>query len=103
MTYNLVITDPAETDMADIGFYIAQTLGSPIASHNLLDELDNQILSLEAMPKRYPLVSDSRLAGLGIRSVPVKNYLIFYTVDDNTHSVVIIRVLYNKRDWASLI
>ena len=103
MTYDLVITDPAESDMIDIGLYVAQTLGSPIASQNLLNELDNHILSLEVMPKRYPLVLNSRLARLGIRSIPVKNYLIFYTVDDDAQSVVIIRVLYGKRDWASLI
>ena len=103
MTYDLVITDPAETDLTDIGLYIAQTLGSPIAFQNLLDELDNQILSLEQMPKRFPLVLNRRLAGLGIRSVPVKNYLVFYIVDDDAQSVIIIRVLYGKRDCASLI
>ena len=103
MIYDLIISEPAEDDMTDIGMYITQTLHSPVAALNLLDEIDKQIISLEQMPKRYALVSDERLAKLGIRSIPVNNYLIFYTVDEYMQSVTIIRILYGKRDWANLL
>ena len=103
MIYHIDITEPAEVDMDEIGFYIARTLHAPESAEKLLDEIDRNILSLEQMPKRFALVSDERLASLGIRVIPVKNYLIFYFVDDNAITVTIARVLYNRRNWAQLL
>ena len=103
MTYKLKLAEPAEADLIDIGMYITHILHSPVAALNLIDEIDKHIVSLEQMPKRYALVSDERLAMQGVRAIPVKNYLIFYIVDDFMKSVTIIRVLYGKRDWVSLL
>jgi len=103
MSYQLTITAPAEIDMTEIGLYISEELHSPEAALDLLDEIDRQIISLEEMPKRYALVSDERLAGQGIRFIPVKNYLVFYYVDEEPEVVVITRVLYGKRDWVHLL
>jgi len=99
MSYQLVITEPAEIDMTKIGLYISKELHSPKAAIDLLDEIDQQILSLKEMPKRYTLVSDERLAHLGVRKIPIKNYLVFYAVDESTETVTIIRVMYGRRDW----
>jgi len=65
--------------------------------------LNKEMNSLDTMPKRFALVSDDRLAQMGIRSVPVKNYSIFYTVDEQENSVTIISVMYSKRNWANLL
>ena len=103
MIYHIEITELAEVDMYEIGLYIAQTLHSPESAEKLLDEIDCNILSLEQMPKRFALVSDKRLASFGIRIIPVKNYLIFYFVEDSVRTVTIVRVLYSKRDWVHLL
>ena len=50
MIYHIDITEPAEVDMYEIGFYIAQTLHAPESAEKLLDEIDGNILSLEQMP-----------------------------------------------------
>jgi len=103
MMYQVVISDVAEIDMIAIGLYIAEELYSPEAADNLLDEIDKQILSLEQMPKKFALVSDERLAQQGVRLIPVKNYLVFYFVDDFSRTVTITRILYGKRDWVHLL
>jgi len=103
MIYQLIISETAEIEMTEIGLYIANELHSPQAAINLLDEIDRQILNLEQMPKRFALVSDERLARLGIRLIPVKNYLIFYLVNEQARTVTIARVLYGKRNWVHLL
>ena len=36
--------------------------------------------------------------GRGLRWIPVGNYLVFYTVDEATKSVRVIRIMYGGRD-----
>jgi toxin ParE1/3/4 len=103
MIYRLINTKPAKNDIIEIGTYIANELHSTQAALDLLDEIDKKILSLNQMPKRYALVSDKRLAKLGIRKMPVDNYLVFYRVDEHKKTVTIVRVLYGSRDWVNLL
>ena len=103
MIYHVAITNAAEIDLDKIAMYISNELYAPEAALALLDEMDQHIVGLEQMPKKFPLVSDERLAQFNIRYVPVKNYIIFYTVDDYMREVTIIRILYSKRDWISIL
>jgi len=103
MIYQVIISEPAEIDMVAIGLYISEELHSPEAAENLLDEIDRQLLSLEQMPKRFALVSDEELASKGIRTIPVKNYLVFYFIDEYSKTVTITRVLYGRRNWVYLL
>jgi plasmid stabilization system protein ParE len=55
------------------------------------------------MPKKFALVLDDELAKRGYRSVSVKNYIIFYTINEKTETVNIISVMYNRREWTNLL
>jgi len=103
MIYQVIISEPAEIDMVAIGLYISEELHSPEAADNLLDEIEQQILSLEQMPKKFALVSDEGLASKGIRLIPVKNYLVFYFTDEQSKTVTITRVLYGRRNWVHML
>ena len=103
MTYNISISETAEMEMKSISDYISDVLHSPQSAYNLMREMQKQIRALNQMPKRYPLVFDERLAKMGIRSMPVKNYSIFYIVSEQENTVTIISVMYNRRDWANLL
>jgi len=103
MIYHVYTSTKAEREMRAIADYISFDLDSPQAAYNLMDEIQEQIDSLEHMPKKFAFVSDKQLAQMGVRSVPVKNYSIFYVVDDSATTVSVISVMYGKRDWANLI
>ena len=103
MEYRVIVTKPARTDIVSIGRYIAKELHAPESAAALVADIYNEAAGLKHMPKRHALVSDERLAHLGIRLIPIKNYLIFYTVDDALQTVNIVRVLYFRRDWANLL
>lgn len=101
--YGVDVSEPAKQDLLDIGRYISAQLNAPIASAQTVDLLDEGMHSLESNPKRHALVRDERLAAMGYRTLPVKNYLIFYKVNERARSVDIVRILYGRRDWASLL
>ena len=103
MTYQIRITERAQTDMMRAADHIAYVLKNPRAADALLDETAAEINSLATMPQRYALAGDRVLASWGIRFLRIKNYLVFYTVDETTCTVFIVRFLYGKSNWAAIL
>lgn len=103
MNYVLHITPTAERDMNHAADYIEFTLKNPQAADRLLDEAEEQIGSLSQFPRRHPLVEDKILASWGVHFIQVHNYLAFYAISEEANRVIVIRFLYAKRDWLSIL
>ncbi|MCL2508448.1 MAG: type II toxin-antitoxin system RelE/ParE family toxin [Oscillospiraceae bacterium] len=54
-------------------------------------------------PGRFALVSDAYLASKGYRKITVRNHLVFFVIREKEHTVTVIRVLYERRDWMTLL
>ncbi len=100
---HIEITEPAEKDLYEIGRYIATELLEPAIAKKVVGKIGDAILTLEALPLRNSLVSDERLSKIGIRKILIDNYIVFYVVSEEYKTVTIIRILYGRRDWVSLI
>jgi plasmid stabilization system protein ParE len=83
--------------------YISERLEAPKAADNLIDEAMKIMDYISETPFTRPLVNDAYLASLGIRSIKIKNYVLFYNVEEDKNRVNAIRFLYNKRDWISIL
>lgn len=103
ITYQIVITEPAENDLQFIINYISKELQNPFAAKNLLDKVVENINHLKILPGRFSLVNDIILANRGIRKLTVDNYIIFFIVSETNRYVTIIRILYGKRHWQHLL
>jgi len=103
MSYSINITDLAEEDILATVRYIANTLKNPVAANNLLDEIERHEKILEDTPNIYPFVNDVYLSDKGLKYVIIKNYLMFYTIDEDNKIVNIIRFLYKRRDWKNIL
>ena len=103
MKYSLCITDLAEEDILTSVRYISETLKNPIAANKLLDEIERYEKILEETPNIFPFVHDEYLAQKGIKFFTVKNFLLFYTVNEDTKNVNIIRFLHGRRDWKNIL
>lgn len=101
--YSLNITDIAEEDILNTVKYIAGVLKAPMAANNLLNEIEGHEEMLENTPNIYPFVPDEYLAEKGIKFTMVKNYLMFYTINENDKIVTVIRFLYGRRDWKNIL
>ena len=103
MNYEIHITHAAERDLNSAADYIEYVLFNPQAAYNLLDEAESQINELSAFPEKFSLVDDPVLKAWRIRFIRVKNYLAFYTMSEQEHKIYIVRFLYEKRDWVSIL
>lgn len=101
--YFVNITDIAEEDILSVVQYIANSLKSPTAANNLLDEIEKHEKFLEKTPDIYPFVSDDYLAEKGVKFVLIKNYMMFFTINKSKKIVNVIRFLYGRRDWQNII
>jgi len=103
MNYSLNITDIAEEDILATVRYIANELKNLVAANNLLDDIEKHEKTLEDTPGIYPFVHDEYLAGKGLKYVIIKNFLLFFTIDEKNKTVNVIRFLYGRRDWKNIL
>jgi len=103
MNYSINITDTAEEDILSTVRYITNVLQNPVAANALLDEIERHEKILEDTPGIYPFVHDENLADKRIKYVTIKNFLLFYTIDDENKTVNVIRFLYGRRDWKNIL
>jgi len=96
--YKVHITKYAYTQMAEIKQYIADELQAPMAAKNLLLAIKSTALSLAVMPARHPLMQEEKWRSQGLRKIVVKNFLIYYWVDEERKEVHIVAVVYGRRD-----
>ena len=78
MTYSVHITTAAERDVANATDYIDQVLKNPKAADELLEAFLQQVNDLAVFPARYP-------------------------IDDAREMIYVIRFLYGKSNWASIL
>ena len=97
--YRVDISEPAENDLKDIIRYIASQLSAPESALNLMELLEEAMLSLSDMPQRCPLVSDERLSQMGYRKLIVKKYIVFFSIDEKNKVVDVERILFGRRNW----
>lgn len=103
MSYRIHITSAAERDLNRAADHIEFILKNPEAADDLLDEAEKQINSLSEFPEKSRLVDDPVLSSWGIRFAIVKGYLAFYTISEEEQLVIIVRFLFQKSDWNSIL
>jgi len=99
--YKLRILPAAQRDLREIVEYV-NTL-SEQAALRLYDEIIAGIASLTEMPQRCALLKAPELRAKGYRSLRVKNYMVFYVIQEDKARVQIRRILYAKRQFESLL
>jgi plasmid stabilization system protein ParE len=103
MEYLVHITRAAEKDIEYTIDYLDAVLKNPTAAERLYNQIKVKLPSLSTMPQRRAKVDDSILSSWGIRYLIIENYLAFYQIDEPTHTVHILRFLYEKSDWKNIL
>lgn len=101
--YRVDVSEPAENDLVDIVRYIASQLSAPISALNIMELLEEAMAGLSDMPQRCPLVADERLSQMGYRKLTIKNYVVFFTIDEKNKVVDVERILFGRRDWLRIL
>ena len=101
MSFTVVFTDRAKTDLRNIYTYIAFTLQSRLNADRQLARIEKEIMSLSEIPERYKRVPLDLGATDNVRMVSVDHYCVIYRVGKEPDTVQILRILYGGRDFQS--
>ena len=97
MKYPVNITSLALQDIASIFEHIAVKLHEPETAVKIKDDILDAIDTLETFPSRNKPFDDKPYHSREIRRLIVKHYYVIYQIRND--SVLMLRVIYNRRDW----
>ena len=97
--YKILVSESYHRDIRSIINYITNDIDAPFAAADFLDYIEKIISSLSHMPYRYNLVDDTYLHNKKFRKCIIKNYIIFYNVDESSKTVMIHRILHIRQNW----
>ena len=97
-SYKIIVTPDAEDDLVELRNYIAGVLLAHNTAINYIRTIRNEIGSLSEMPEKYKPVDDEPWHSRGIRKFLVKNFFVYYRIDDTHKKVYILNVIYARRD-----
>ena len=101
--YKIDVSEPAENDLLDIVGYISAQLSVPVTALKMMEAIEDAISRLSYMPQSYPPVTDGRLSRMGYRKLIVKNYIVFFTVNEKEKIVDVERILDGRRNWLNIL
>ncbi|WP_240843758.1 type II toxin-antitoxin system RelE/ParE family toxin [Acidaminobacter sp. JC074] len=96
--YKVMLKQKALDDIDSIYEYIALGLQNTDAALKLVDDLEAAIFSLENLPYRGTERKIGMFAYKGYRQLFINNFTIIYRVNQKDKQVVIVHVIYSKRD-----
>lgn len=100
-TYSVRITRQARDHLRGIKSYIANELLAPDAANNTIVTLKKAIKGLAQMPERVKLTEEEPWRSEGIRQLRVKNYYVYFWIDEENSKVQVTSIIYVARAQAA--
>ena len=97
-TYDVVLTEQAEKDLAEIFEYIAFTLEQFDNAKGQVARIQSAINNLDTMPERHKPYEKGPWKNRNTHYFPVDHYVVFYAVDNVSMVVSVFRIMYGGRD-----
>lgn len=101
--YSLEFLPIAKNDIDNIIFYISHNLNNISAARKISKSFINVINNITYFPYGIPVYKNNKNLKYEYRCAKVKNYLIFYTINEKEKKITIVRVLYRKMNISSIL
>ena len=99
MGYRLELTKTAESELRSAIERLAGVFGSPNSAAKLLNEFKCLEPVLSTFPRYKPVFFPAcKTFGIEVRKAQVKNYLAYYTINDESKTVTVISILAMRQD-----
>lgn len=95
--YSVKVTKQAENQMREIAVYIASDLQNAAAALAMLDAFEQVLDSLHVFPQRIALTGEEPWRSRGIHKAVIKNYLMYFWIDEEESIVQVTAVAYGGR------
>ena len=96
--YRIIVTPDAIGDLAELRDYIADVLLAPDTALKYIQTIRREIGSLARMPARHKCIDLEPWHSRGVRKIIVKNFYVYYRIDDPAGTVYVLNVIYAKHD-----
>jgi len=98
MIWNIHISDDAEQSLQEIESYIADILLEPTTTEKQVNRILTAIESLDQFPLRYRLYEHEPWRTMGLRILPVDNYIVLYLPNEVKAMITVVHIIYGGRD-----
>lgn len=103
MKYEVIYTPRAVGDLRNIHQYIETELLAPAAARNISNEIMSAVEKLDEMPNRFSLYEKQPWKDRGLRKMNVDNFIVFYLPVEKQAQVLIIAIMYGRRDISNVL
>ena len=97
--YIVEISETAEQDLKDIISYIKYSLAGDIIADKYKILFKQELKDLENIAGSMPVLSEDLTGHKNIRKVNVRNYIVFYIVDEENSKALVLRIGHAFMDW----
>ncbi|MCD7784719.1 MAG: type II toxin-antitoxin system RelE/ParE family toxin [Oscillospiraceae bacterium] len=101
--YKIEFTPYAENQLNGIYNYITYELLNPIAAEKNICNIENSIMNLSQMPQRIKFIDDEPWRSQGIRKFSVKNFFVYFWIDEEDYVVHVVTVAYARRNQVGVL
>ena len=101
--YSVEYSPIALEDLRAIYSYIATELKADQAAKQQGSRIRTQIKALSRMPERYHKVDWEPWQSMGMRKLPVDNYVVYYLSDVENRRAIVVRIVYRGRNIEEII
>ena len=97
--YIVEVSETAEKDLENILKYLRYNLSGDIIADKYKLLFKQELKNLEDIAGSMPILSQELTGYNNIRKVNVRNYIIFYTVDEENSKTFVLRIGHAFMDW----
>ena len=97
--YIIEFSETAEQDLENIISYLRYDLAGDIIADKYKVLFKQELKKLENVAGSMPILDEQLTGHKNIRKVNVRNYIIFYTVDEENNKAHILRIGHAFMDW----
>ena len=94
--YKVKLSIKAKDDLKSIVLYIKNHLNEPAIANKYAKIIREEIQTLEYFPQKFAIIDDKSVKDLKIRKLIIKNYIVFYRVNEDKKIVNVERILYSE-------
>lgn len=102
MGYKIVETESFKASLLETFEYIISKFGNPKIINDMLDIIDSVSELLSIFPDMYAVFEPAYELGKVVRKFPVKDYFVFYTVDDSIGEVQFLKIVHSSRNYFNI-
>ena len=97
--YMVEISETAGRDLENIIRYLRYNLAGDIIADKYKILFKQELKNLENIAGSMPILSEELTGYKNIRKINIRNYIVFYIVDDENLKVLVLRIRHAFMDW----